>query len=279
MLRKILLSTAIVAAAAGSAAAADLPYRSAAPAPYVAAPIFTWTGFYVGLNAGAGFNNKNNGFTNTGFGTTTFSNTGFGSSGNSTAFTGGAQAGYNMQFGSFVAGIEADINYLDRGNNGGAMGTTGTSSTTAGGVTTTTVTTYSFARGSNNNYFGTVRGRLGIAFDRFLPYITGGFAFGGKNGGVSGTTSTVTTVGAGAPTTTTGVLVSNDGNGSSTGYALGGGMEYAFSNNMSFKVEYLHVSLGTHNRTLFASATPTQFFTFSDKNKFDVVRAGVNFRF
>ena len=281
MLRKVLLSTVLIASA-GTAFAADLPYRTAAPAPYVAAPIFTWTGFYVGLNAGAAFNNKNNGYVATGFGATTFTSTGFGSNGNKTGFTGGATAGYNMQFGSFVAGVEGDINYLDRGNNGGGFSTTGTSTVVAGATSTTTVTTYNFNRGDNNNMFGTVRGRLGIAFDRFLPFITGGFAFGGKTGGVAGTyasTATATTAGVPTVTNSNGVLVSNSGSGSSTGYALGGGVEYAFSNNMSFKAEYLHVSLGNKTRTLYTSAGAPTYFSFNDKNKFDVVRAGVNFRF
>src|SRR3954471_20121069 len=64
--RSALLASAAILTA-GSAFAADLPARVAAPAPYIAAPIFTWTGFYVGLNAGASFNNQNHGFAYTGF--------------------------------------------------------------------------------------------------------------------------------------------------------------------------------------------------------------------
>jgi outer membrane immunogenic protein len=269
--RSALLASAAILTA-GSAFAADLPARVAAPAPYIAAPMFTWTGFYVGLNAGAGFNNKNTGYLSNGFGTTTvFTTTGGGfGNGNDAGFTGGVQAGYNMQFGSIVAGIEADINYLDRGNrNGGVV--TGVFTPVGGGATTTTV--YTFNRGSSNNWFGTARGRLGIAFDRFLPYITGGFAFGGKNGGMSGTYVAT----GGAPGT--GILVGSNNGGSSTGWTLGGGVEYAFSNNMSFKAEYLHVSLGNKTNTLYTAAGAPTSFSFNDKNKFDVVRAGVNFRF
>jgi outer membrane immunogenic protein len=161
----------------------------------------------------------------------------------------------------FVVGVEADINYLDRGNNGDytVVGTNGN--------------TYSFHHGDSNNWFGTVRGRVGIAFDRFLPYFTGGWAFGGKQGGVSGTYIATGTTGTGT------ALVGNGNGGSSSGWTLGGGVEYAFSNNMSFKVEYLHVSLGDNNRALYVTNGGTDFFSFKNENKFDVVRAGVNWRF
>lgn len=228
----------------GSAFAADLPGRVAAPAPYIAAPMFTWTGFYAGLNAGAGFNNKSSGYTTgSGYSQTTFTTTGGGfGNGNDAGFTGGAQAGYNMQFGGFVAGVEADINYLDRGNGGATTVFDGSN------------TTYTFNRGDSNNWFGTVRGRVGYAFDRFLPYFTGG-------GGTSG------------------VLIGNGNSGSSSGWTLGGGVEYAISNTMSLKVEYLHVKLGDNNNQLAFNTNTNQFFSFKNENKFDVVRAGINYRF
>jgi outer membrane immunogenic protein len=259
--RSALLASAAILTA-GTAFAADLPARVAAPAPYIAAPIFTWTGFYVGLNAGAGFNNKHNGYVVNGFTGTTFTTTGggFGDNGNNDAgFTGGVQAGYNFQISPmFVVGVEADINYLDRGNGGSTVISDGTN-------------TYTFNRGDSNNWFGTVRGRVGLAFDRFLPYFTGGWAFGGKQGGVSGTIYNGTT---------TAALYTNGDGGSSSGWTLGGGVEYAFSNNLSFKVEYLHVSLGDSNRTLaVVNGSTTDYFAFKNENKFDVVRAGVNFRF
>ena len=153
MLRKILLSTALVAAA-GSAVAADLPYRTAAPATaYVAAPIFTWTGFYVGLNAGAAFNNKNTGSIGS-FGLVAPNNaiyTGGGSS-SDTGFTGGVTAGYNMQFGSFVAGVEGDINYLDRKSGGNGV-FPAPRDVTAGFDDRTD---FAVSRGNGSNYFGTL---------------------------------------------------------------------------------------------------------------------------
>jgi outer membrane immunogenic protein len=265
MLRKILLSSAMIAFG-GAAFAADLPARVAAPAPYVAAPIFTWTGFYVGLNAGAGWNNNHNGFGTT-FNTTT--NPVFiGSNNNDAGFTGGAQAGYNMQFGAFVAGIEADINYIDRSNNGTAV--------IPSSAFAATGTFYTVNHSSGDNWFGTVRGRVGVAFDRALIYATGGLAFGGNRGDAVVTQYTVTTAGA----LPTGVAVVGNGNSNNNvGWALGGGLEYAFSNAWSVKAEYLHVDLGNHGRS-FAVATPAGgIITVSDNNRFDVVRAGVNFRF
>jgi outer membrane immunogenic protein len=256
--RSALITSAAILTA-GSAIAADLPGRVVAQAPYHAAPIFTWTGFYAGLNAGAGFNNESNGYTTSqGYNGTTFTTTGGGfGNGNDVGFTGGAQAGYNMQFGMFVAGVEADINYLDRGKGG--------STTVFGGDTT-----YTFNRGGSNNWFGTARGRLGIAFDRFLPYVTAGWAFGGKQGGVSGSYVT-----SGSPT----LMIGNGNGGNSSGWTLGGGVEYAFSNTMSLKVEYLHVKLGDNNNQLAFNTDPNKFFSFKNENKFDVVRAGINYRF
>ncbi len=137
---KRILTTAIggVALLAGPALAADLPSRKEPPvAPVVYAPVFTWTGFYVGANAGGawasrGSNNawfpygfaNGNGLLTPGIGAglggsflpfvnyanvnTIYNN----SNGNNGGFTGGIQAGYNYQMGAFVVGLEADINYL-----------------------------------------------------------------------------------------------------------------------------------------------------------------------
>jgi outer membrane immunogenic protein len=288
MLRNLLLSTALVAS--GSAFAADLPAR-VAPAPYyAAAPVFTWTGFYVGLNAGAAFNNNNGGFTSSGFTAPNPVIYGGGGSDNKTGFTGGVTAGYNMQFGSFVAGVEGDINYLDRNHGSSTAVPLG-----GPGGPTTPASYYYFGAnqgGSSSNYFGTARARLGFAFDRFLVFGTGGFAFGGNSNGGSVdqynvtytqpvlTNGVITTPGSYSAPTRTG-LASTGGNNSNVGYALGGGMEYAFSNSWSFKAEYLHVSLGNKNRTYIpTTGTPTNSFIYSnDKNKFDVVRVGVNYRF
>jgi outer membrane immunogenic protein len=262
--------------------------------------VFTWTGFYVGLNAGAALNNKNSGsiFTT---GLTAPNNAIYTGGGNSSdaTFTGGVTAGYNMQFGSFVAGVEGDINYLDRKNGGNGAFPARTD------VTTTTFddrTDFAVSRGGSNNWFGTLRGRLGFAFDRALIYGTGGLAFGGKSGsfGVNqrdttedcstGTTTCSTPTGTFTTNANRG-LSSGGNNNNSVGWTLGGGLEYAITNSISLKAEYLHVSLGDNSRTFTTlpsaagrvGAQPTMAagntITIKDNNKFDVVRAGVNFRF
>jgi outer membrane immunogenic protein len=263
--RSALLASAAILSA-GSAFAADLPAR-VAPAPYIAAPIFTWTGFYVGLNAGAAWNNSNGGF---GYGGPVFGGVGgaplvYGSvnANNDAGFTGGVTAGYNWQMGSsFVMGVEGDLNYIDR-NNGGSVA-----------VPAIAPTTYFVVNhGSANNFYGTLRARLGFAFDRALIYATGGLAFGGGNGDAS-----ANYFAAGGPAGGLAIATTGGNSNSNVGWALGGGVEYAFSNAWSVKLEYLHVDLGSHNRTFYQPAT-TNFITINSDNKFDVVRAGVNFRF
>ncbi|MDB5651103.1 MAG: OmpA-like transrane domain protein, partial [Hyphomicrobiales bacterium] len=187
---------------------------------------------------------------------------------NDAAFTGGAQAGYNMQFGAFVAGVEADINYIDR--NKGSNGII--PNTVAAG------TYYTVNRGNSSNYFGTVRGRLGYAFDRALIYVTGGLAYGGNGG--SGTVYSNDVVTAPFAVTSTPVAYTG-GNSSSIGWTLGGGLEYAFSNAWSVKAEYLHVDLGSNSRTFLTpvGGGATTAVVLRNENKFDIVRAGLNYRF
>ncbi|MBB4040991.1 outer membrane immunogenic protein [Microvirga flocculans] len=196
-MKKILLSSVALLGLATGAVAADLPSRRA-PAPVVAAvPVFTWTGFYVGVNAGFGWS-TNDSVTIAGVPYAVDDEAGF---------VGGAQAGYNYQIGSFVVGLEGDIQYADFGGDHVVF--------------------------DRDDWFGTVRARAGVAFDRALVYATGGFAF------------------------------ADDAN----GWTVGGGLEYAFTNNLSAKIEGLYVSLDQD----------TPFGSYDAE--FGVVRAGLNYRF
>ncbi|QRM31483.1 outer membrane protein [Microvirga sp. VF16] len=208
-MKKILLSSVALLGLATGAMAADLPSRRA-PAPVIAAvPVFTWTGFYVGVNAGYGWN-TNDSIT---IGGVRFDIDDEG------GFVGGAQAGYNYQIGSFVVGLEGDIQYADFGGDDDLILADGT--------------VVGFDR---SDWFGTVRARAGVAFDRALIYATGGFAF------------------------------ADD----ATGWTVGGGLEYAFTNNLSAKVEGLYVNLDQDDNSILG---------FDDDAEFGVIRAGLNYRF
>ena len=264
-MKKILLSSVALLGLTAGGMAADLPSRAPAPAPAIAAvPFFTWTGFYVGVNAGAGWNtNDSNGSvfipgTTPGFApagaTVAFSNN------NDAGFVGGGQIGYNVQFGSFVVGLEADIQWADLGNNNNIAVVTGTFPANFVPV----------SRGNGIDWFGTVRGRAGIAFDRLLVYATGGFAYGNTQG--------VDAFGR-----------SNDD--INTGWVAGGGVEFALPTNWNFfgtsaatfGVEGLFVSLDRNKSDVvgFVGATPVVVpgADTGNDNEFAVVRAKLNFKF
>ena len=154
-----------------AASAAD--YRPPPPMPVV--PIFTWTGFYVGVNAGIAWadNNNNAVFVPAGTGGIFLTDVfvpGIGGS-NDAVFAGGGQIGYNWQgAGGWVFGIEADLQWADLGQSNRPLGF-GIVGVPAG---------FTFAATNTGvEWFGTVRGRVGYAWDRTLLYATGGFAFGG----------------------------------------------------------------------------------------------------
>ena len=212
-MKKILLSSVALLGLATGALAADLPSRRAAPAPIIAAvPVFTWTGFYVGVNAGYGWN-ANDSIT---VGGVRFDLDDEG------GFVGGAQAGYNYQIGSFVVGLEGDIQYADFGGDDRF-------DFDGDGILDDDFNT--------SDWFGTVRARAGVAFDRALIYATGGFAFADN----------------------------------ATGWTVGGGLEYAFTNNLSAKIEGLYVNLDQDDN--FPG------LDLDNDAEFGVVRAGLNFRF
>jgi outer membrane immunogenic protein len=198
--------------------AADLP-RPAYKAPIYVAP-FSWSGFYVGINGGYGWGTAN--WTNP-----------LGTTGNykvNGALAGGT-IGYNLQTGVWVWGLEGDFD---------ASWIKG--SVPCGG----------FACETKNSWFATGRGRIGYAWDRFLPYITGGAAFGDIK----------MTLGPNSQTTT------------KVGWTAGAGIEYAFLGAWSAKLEYLYADLGTTTCGVAVCGISTNV-----KFKTNLVRAGLNYRF
>ncbi|MDF2114774.1 porin family protein [Roseiarcaceae bacterium H3SJ34-1] len=261
-MRKYLLAGAAVAAFSFGAQAADLPSRGVAPAPVYVAPIFTWAGFYVGLNAGYGFEGSKS-VTIGGSPLITASQIAgtvpFSLSKKRDGFIGGAQIGYNWQAGSFVYGIEADFQGAD------IKGTSSFCSPLGCANVQTTAT-------QKLEWLGTLRARLGFAaFDRTLLYVTGGLAVG--NSKLSGNINEF--AGAGRQ------FIASESSNARAGYAIGAGAEYAFSQNWSAKLEYLYYDLGS--RTAVGIQTnpvgPAEFATYHAKTDGHIVRVGLNYRF
>jgi outer membrane immunogenic protein len=220
MKRRLIAALAVAAVAGSPVLAADMPARVLSA--YV--PYFTWQGFYVGLNAGYGFGRSSWTDTVTQVSTGKFNVTG--------AMAGGT-VGYNLQFGGWILGIEADAGWSN---------IKGSTATNCIGPCET-----------SNEWLGTARGRIGYAFDRFLPYVTGGAAFGGIKATVAGLGFSDTAV----------------------GWAGGGGLEYAFGDRWTAKVEYLYVDLGKTTCSAGCSAGNPIDVTFTS----NIVRGGVNYKF
>jgi outer membrane immunogenic protein len=230
--------TSIVALA--SANAADI-YRAPEPGTggYKDGPAYVavnWSGFYAGLNGGYGagefsdqlFDHNSNAFN------------GLGPEG----IFGGGQIGYNWQ-GRFhpnlVIGVEADI-----------QGSTIGDSQTLNGV----------SYKSNLDWFGTVRGRLGYAFDRTLVYATGGFAYGGIDNDVKYGS-------AGAH------FAFKD---TATGYVAGGGLEYKVTQAWSLKAEYQYLNFGKNDPVNSAGRGFSTFVgTKVEDDAFHTARIGLNY--
>lgn len=255
-MNKSLNAVVLLAVLTGTPAlAADMALK----APPPPAPAYNWTGFYMGLNLGYSFGNERTNWTVAGVpvGTTSAKMDGI---------LGGGQAGYNWQSGSWVLGIEADIQ---------GTGERGTS-TISRSVTTDpcfpvavcpVTTTAALSNQEKLSWFGTVRGRLGVTpTDRALIYATGGLAYG-----------EVQTIGS---ETVAGATVAGSTNTTHAGWTVGGGVEWALwgSNNWTAKAEYLYVDLGTVNNT-FAGIAPFTPISTSAHITDNVVRAGINYRF
>jgi len=238
------LATAVAISMAANAADLPRPAPAPAPAPVYAPPPFTWTGLYVGGHVGGAWAHRE--ISDARFGLD------FGRSSDG-VFIGGTQVGYNYQFNTFVLGAEADFSWVANDNNGGD------------GVFVPGVGNVRVA--AENKSITTAAARFGVALERILLY--------GKAGGgwVGHDDLTITNV-------TTGASISAGHDGTRSGFLLGAGMEWAFAENWSAKVEYNY--LGFDRRT-FVVAPGAPIFagdTFNHGNSnVQMVKAGVNYRF
>jgi outer membrane immunogenic protein len=248
-MKKLLVAGMAAAAFCGAPAlAADLPVK--APVYKAVAPMFNWTGFYVGLHAGYGWGTSSRiSDTFPDFVPASLSPDGNG-------FIGGAQAGYNWQSARFLAGLEVDISYS--GIHGSASG--------PNTIVPANVTTLEH----KISWFGTVRGRLGVLpSEKLLLFATGGLAFGETKSEFAA----VAVIGCGGASCAFGSTSRT-----ALGWALGGGFEYAFSPRVTWKAEYLYLDLGSQSVTGPITSTAS---TVTAKSDFQVhiARAGLNFKY
>lgn len=246
MIRALIIAVVASLALAGGVLAADLPSTKGPPVYAPPPSPLSWTGFYVGVNAGYGFD------------PTSFDAYGpafiGGASIPSNGFIGGGQVGINYEFpdsivggANFVIGGETDFE----------------GSTVQGSaVVAPPINTLAGPVSTKLDWLGTARARLGLAFGNVLPYVTGGFAYARENVYQSGPGVT-------AP--------ANWSIGSTpTGWTAGAGLEYAFTRNLSVKAEYLYVDLSRTGGAIPGDA-PGVFQTVHPT--LNVVRAGLDWKF
>lgn len=251
----------LLALSSASAYAADV-VGNEPPAPEASIPVFSWTGAYIGLNAGGGFGTFDHPFSVIDPATVPPTQLLGGSLDISAGgFVGGVQAGYNWQSDRFVYGVETDF----QGSTIKAEDKINLSSGGAGG------TDLDGKAGTKVDWFGTVRARVGYAAtDRFMVYGTGGLAYGHIKSYINGNVSS-----GGA------VIGSLDESASKTkaGWTIGAGVEYAITNNWTLKSEYLYTDFG--KTTLYHGDILGAGLDASLKNDvaFHTVRIGVNYKF
>jgi outer membrane immunogenic protein len=230
-----------------SAMAADLPSRRAPPA-YIPPPIpvFSWTGLYVGVQAGYEFGRS------TGVSSRPATGAVLASGGsNPDGVIGGAHIGYLFSTQSLpgigsmgilgtggVFGVEGDVD-----------GSNYKSNYPLGALNTST----------SQNIQGSIRGRLGIAVDRVLFYATGGAAFGGLQ------SNYVSALGSDSISHTR------------VGYTVGGGVEYAVTNNVSVRAEYRYTDFGNVTDNLVGSTALAT--SVSHRETDNRVQAGISYKF
>ena len=258
------------------AQAADL--RTKAPiykAPMVA--VYDWTGFYIGGNAGGGWqDNKSASYTPNGALLAPILGGPPPQSFRTSGALGGVQVGYNKQFSpNWVAGVEADFDGSD---------IKGSSTASFLGIGGLAPQLYSSTAAEQIRWFGTVRARLGfLPTSNLLIYGTGGFAYAkvDQNASILNVGGTSIAVGTAACVGFT-TCYAGSSSRTATGWTAGGGAEYALSRNWTIRAEYLYVSLGgannfPENNVVFG---PGDSFTASfNPTRFHVVRGGINYRF
>jgi len=288
-MKKLLVAGIATAAFCGAPAlAADMAVK--APPPSVAAPAYSWTGFYVGANGGYGWGGQNVNYSPNDpasallFAPPTFTGsapipTHFDTSGG----LGGVQIGYNWQFNrNWLVGFETDFDWSGIKGSG-----------TSTGAASTGIGPAPFADSASEklDWFGTVRARLGyLPMDNLLTYVTGGFAYGridhSGNYGITGGGVAFGFAGGGFGFNCNIGAVCFAGSSSSVvpGWTAGAGFEFAAWGNVTIKAEYLYLNLDSKLLTETAlvpgpGLAPASFNANYANMGVNIVRVGLDYRF
>jgi outer membrane immunogenic protein len=255
MKRALTLGIGVLALLGGTfaAGAADLGARPIGKAPLVAPPIlYNWSGFYIGGHIGGVWGDKD-------WVDLTPPPTADGGH-EVSGFLAGGQIGFNWQAGSWVFGVEGQFSWTnaDGEHFSGAAAVAPCfpgAGLVAGGTTC----------GTEMNWLGTAAVRIGYAFNNVLLYAKGGFAFADEEYFL-------------IDTATGGLVVNARADDTRTGWMVGAGVEYGFTPNWSFKVEYNYMDFGADS---FALVDPVLGVTFDKEidQQLHVVKAGINYRF
>ena len=224
-------------------------------------PVFSWVGMYMGASLGgavplhAGERLQ----ATSGFGAPAFDL--YPSGVTRPGVTVGVQAGYNWQRGPVVWGFETDLSLLD--GRRGPHGLFPASPAYVPGLPA-----YSLSANSSANFFASIRGRVGYAWDRSLFYLTGGVAAGGaKRSGDSDARRGRTRRDFHAPWSQS----------SRMKYAIGAGFEYAFADNWSARAEYLFLNQSLNTQVFDNGAGYA--YASRMRNENHLLRFGLNYHF
>jgi outer membrane immunogenic protein len=240
-----------VTAGSAPAFAADMALK----APPVVAPVWSWNGWYAGLNVGGSFGEARDSST---FGTPAVV---LGSSSaHLDGVIGGGQVGYNTVTNNWLIGLEADI----QGSSERSTGTDGPLTVTIPGAVPI-IATGALTDSERLEWFGTVRGRLGVlSGPNWLFYGTGGLAY----GDVRSNETLVTGPG----------TVAASYNTIRAGWTAGAGIEGVLGNNWTVKLEYLYIDLGRFSNSFTGAGIFTP-MTVSTHVTDNIVRVGLNYHF
>jgi outer membrane immunogenic protein len=254
MVRNFLLSTIAVFGFAGVAAAADMPLKAVAPAPYV----YDWSGIYVGGVVGGAWGTHDLSSPSLGI-VGTLVGVPVVQTNNPSAFIGGVEIGSRYQFGKLVVGWEGDVTWGDVKN----------TSTVAFGAPLLPAGSLTRSLTTNINWTGTGTATVGIAHNNWLLYGKAGAA-------VENVDYTANLALVGIP-----VFAGTGSDKNRVGWTVGTGLEWAFWQNWSVKAEYDYLDFGNRNVAINGSVLgvlPVQ-FGLQDNNHINQFKAGLNYRF